>query len=255
VEDVDFLGGVVHVVRQVKLINGTRQVFAPPKGGKERDVPLPESVGFALAAHITRYPPVEITLPWKTLDGPPVTATLVFVSDIAKPLRRHRLKTFARRTTAPRRPTAPPDALTCCYFCTSTTDHHGRRQTDRQMDGRLAARPPVQSRGDPRALLSVNRRRRPTVAPSAPARGPHGMCGGAAVRGSPDGCPPGGQPGPAGDSGARRCPDTSPSRPGRGCPRAWFARARLRRHGRRRNTCGSWSLAWSANSALMCTTS
>ncbi|WP_156721349.1 tyrosine-type recombinase/integrase [Streptomyces apocyni] len=77
VEDVDLLGGVVHVVRQVKLVNN-RPVFAPPKGGKERDVPLPDSVGSALAAHITRYPPVEVTLPWKTLDGPPVTATLIF---------------------------------------------------------------------------------------------------------------------------------------------------------------------------------
>ncbi|OEJ24810.1 integrase [Streptomyces agglomeratus] len=89
VEDVDFLGGVVHAVRQVKLL-GSRAVFAPPKGGKERDVPLPESVAFALAAHITRHQPTEVTLPWKTVDGPPVTATLIFVSAEGLALNRNR---------------------------------------------------------------------------------------------------------------------------------------------------------------------
>ncbi|MEW2223124.1 tyrosine-type recombinase/integrase [Streptomyces sp. NPDC006990] len=90
VEDVDFLGGVLHVVRQVKLIKGSRPIFAPPKGGKERDVPLPESVSFALAGHITRHPPMEITLPWKTLDGPPETASLIFTTETGKPINRHR---------------------------------------------------------------------------------------------------------------------------------------------------------------------
>jgi integrase len=89
VEDVDFLGGVVHVVRQVKLLRN-RPVFAPPKGGKERDVPLPESIAFALAGHLTRYPAAEVTLPWKTLDGPPVTATLIFRSPEGLSLNRNR---------------------------------------------------------------------------------------------------------------------------------------------------------------------
>jgi integrase len=89
VEDVDFLGGVVHVVRQVKLLRN-RPVFAPPKGGKERDVPLPESVAFALAAHLTSFPAREITLPWKTLDGPPVRATLIFTSAEGLSLNRNR---------------------------------------------------------------------------------------------------------------------------------------------------------------------
>ncbi|QHY98421.1 Putative prophage phiRv2 integrase [Streptomyces sp. S4.7] len=89
VEDVDFLGGVVHVQRQVKLLHN-RPVFAPPKGGKERDVPLPESVAFALAGQLTRYPAKEITLPWKTLTGPPVTATLIFSSREGLSLNRNR---------------------------------------------------------------------------------------------------------------------------------------------------------------------
>ncbi|MEU6852773.1 site-specific integrase [Actinacidiphila alni] len=89
VEDVDFLGGVVHVVRQVKLLHN-RPVFAPPKGGKQRDVPLPEMVAFALAGHLTQFQTREITLPWKTLDGPPITATLFFSSPEGLSLNRNR---------------------------------------------------------------------------------------------------------------------------------------------------------------------
>ncbi|MFI9730683.1 tyrosine-type recombinase/integrase [Streptomyces sp. NPDC052092] len=90
VEDVDFLGGVVHVVRQVKLLRQHRPVFAPPKGGKERDVPLPTSVAFALAAHLKRHPATRVTLPWKNLDGPPVTASLIFTGPAGLPLDRNR---------------------------------------------------------------------------------------------------------------------------------------------------------------------
>lgn len=89
VEDVDFLGGVVHVVRQVKLLHN-RPVFAPPKGGKQRDVPLPESVAFALAGHLAKYPAKEITLPWKSVGGPAVTAALIFYSPEGLSLNRNR---------------------------------------------------------------------------------------------------------------------------------------------------------------------
>ncbi|MGH3313496.1 MAG: tyrosine-type recombinase/integrase [Streptomyces sp.] len=98
VEDVDFLPGTMHVVRQVKLV-ANQPVFAPPKGGKERDVPLPESVASALAEHITRYSPTEITLPWKNLDGPPVSATLIFYSAEGLPLNRNRFNTRVWRPT------------------------------------------------------------------------------------------------------------------------------------------------------------
>ncbi|MFH7599928.1 site-specific integrase [Streptomyces racemochromogenes] len=90
VEDVDFLSGIVRVVRQVKLIRGTQMVFAPPKGGKERHVPLPESVAFALAAHITRHAPAETSLPWKMPDGAPVKAELLFMGPNARPPHRNR---------------------------------------------------------------------------------------------------------------------------------------------------------------------
>ncbi|NEA42895.1 tyrosine-type recombinase/integrase [Streptomyces sp. SID11385] len=79
VEEVGFLTGWLHVGFQVKLIDG-HQVFAPPKGGKVRDVPLAENVGRALAAHVAEYPPAAVTLPWLRPDGPKVTKRLVFTS-------------------------------------------------------------------------------------------------------------------------------------------------------------------------------
>jgi integrase len=51
VDDVDFLRGVVHVRRQVRIV-ASRLVSAPPKTGKTRDVPLPGSVALRLAAHL-----------------------------------------------------------------------------------------------------------------------------------------------------------------------------------------------------------
>ncbi|MCI3244588.1 tyrosine-type recombinase/integrase [Streptomyces spinosisporus] len=76
---VDFEGGTVRVVRQVKLIRG-KAVFAPPKCNKERDVPLPSSVAQALRTHMDAYKPLEITLPWRKPDGPKVSARLLFTN-------------------------------------------------------------------------------------------------------------------------------------------------------------------------------
>ncbi|MET8834569.1 HD domain-containing protein [Micromonospora sp. NPDC004540] len=56
-DDVDPARPVLHVTRQVKLVRG-RLIFAPPKGGKVRDVPLPESVSRRLTEHAKQYPPV-----------------------------------------------------------------------------------------------------------------------------------------------------------------------------------------------------
>lgn len=79
VEDLDFLRGVVHVRRQVKIVR-YKHVFALPKYDKPRDVPLPEPVGVALAEHIRKYPPKEITLPWDTPDGKLTTVRLIVTS-------------------------------------------------------------------------------------------------------------------------------------------------------------------------------
>ncbi|MFJ5287821.1 tyrosine-type recombinase/integrase [Streptomyces sp. NPDC088348] len=77
VESVGFLTGWLHVGLQIKVVKG-RAFFAPPKGEKPRDVPLPEQVGQALARHMSLYPPVDVTLPWLKPDGPPLTRRLVF---------------------------------------------------------------------------------------------------------------------------------------------------------------------------------
>ncbi len=92
VDEVGFLTGWLHVGYQVKLIGG-RAVFAPPKRDKVRDVPLPEHVGRALAAHMEAFPPQEVTLPWKTLTGPPVTKRLIFTTAEAKVVGRHYFNT------------------------------------------------------------------------------------------------------------------------------------------------------------------
>ncbi|GAB2772066.1 tyrosine-type recombinase/integrase [Streptomyces daliensis] len=88
-EDIDRSKGVVHIVRQVKLLRGG-PIFAPPKGGKERDVPLPNAVDVGLTGHMARHKPVAVTLPWGSLSGPLVTAFLIFTSPGGLPLDRNR---------------------------------------------------------------------------------------------------------------------------------------------------------------------
>jgi integrase len=53
VGDIDFLKRRVLVRRQVKLIEGV-PTLAPPKGKREREVPLPDVVAFELSEHMSR---------------------------------------------------------------------------------------------------------------------------------------------------------------------------------------------------------
>ncbi|MGW3572095.1 tyrosine-type recombinase/integrase [Streptomyces sp. NPDC000941] len=78
---VDNIGdlGWLYVRQQVKKVRGTL-VFAPPKRGKLRDVPLDREVSAALAEHMKAFPPVEVSLPWLTPTGPKVTKRLVFTA-------------------------------------------------------------------------------------------------------------------------------------------------------------------------------
>ncbi|MBT2382105.1 tyrosine recombinase XerC [Streptomyces sp. ISL-11] len=76
-DHVDYESGWLHVSVQVKVVNG-HLVFAPPKGRKERDVPLAGRVSRALRQHRIDFPPVDVTLPWLRPDGPPVTKRLFF---------------------------------------------------------------------------------------------------------------------------------------------------------------------------------
>lgn len=107
-EDVEWLATepVVHVRRQVRIVAG-RLVFAPPKGGKERDVPLPESVKLRLAAHAAAFPAVAVTLPWKAPGGREETVRLMFTSREHAALNRNYVNTYlwkpALGKLAPRR--------------------------------------------------------------------------------------------------------------------------------------------------------
>jgi integrase len=88
VDDVDWLRRIVHVVRQVKIIDN-QLVFAPPKGGKERDVPLAEAVALRLAAHLESWPATTVTLPWREPGGKLVSARLIFTSREHKAINRN----------------------------------------------------------------------------------------------------------------------------------------------------------------------
>lgn len=88
VEAVEMLRHVVHVRHQLRIVAG-RLVLAPPKTPESvRDVPLPEPVAQAIAAHLARFPARLVTLPWRTPDGPPRTARLILTTDRGGAIRR-----------------------------------------------------------------------------------------------------------------------------------------------------------------------
>ena len=64
-------------------------------------MPLPEVVAFVLAEHLRRYPPVEVRLPWRSLDGKARTDALVFTTreqcTLVPPLQRQHLEAGAAR--------------------------------------------------------------------------------------------------------------------------------------------------------------
>jgi integrase len=88
VEDVDFLRQVVHVRRQVKIV-GSRLVFSEPKRGKQRDVPLAQSVAFRLSAQLQAWPAQSVTLPWKSPVGKATTVQLLFTTREHKAINRN----------------------------------------------------------------------------------------------------------------------------------------------------------------------
>jgi integrase len=80
-DEIDFLRRVVHVRHQVRLYRHVKPVFGPPKGGKERDVPLPGQVAAALAAHLQSFPAATVTLPWMSPEGTPRSYALLFTGE------------------------------------------------------------------------------------------------------------------------------------------------------------------------------
>jgi integrase len=66
---------ILHVRRQIRIVR-QRLVFAPPKRGKQREVPASDEVIRRLLAHRSAHPPVPVTLPWIEPAGKPVTVEL-----------------------------------------------------------------------------------------------------------------------------------------------------------------------------------
>jgi integrase len=87
-DDLDSSRPVLHVVRQIKLVRG-KPIFALPKGGKVREVPLPDSVAQRLADHAALYPPVPVTLPWGSSTGEPRTFKLFLSTPEGEPVTRN----------------------------------------------------------------------------------------------------------------------------------------------------------------------
>lgn len=96
-EDIDFLRRTVRVERQVKIVAGA-MVFALPKRGKTRAVPLADRAALAFAEHIASCPPVPVVLPWhepgSRQHGKPVESWLLFTTPLVrKPMFRQRFNT------------------------------------------------------------------------------------------------------------------------------------------------------------------
>lgn len=74
VQDVDFLRRRVLVRQQVKIVN-SRPLIAPPKGGKTREVPLPDAVAEAISEQIRLYPSGDSDLVFVTRERKPLVRT------------------------------------------------------------------------------------------------------------------------------------------------------------------------------------
>ncbi|MFD4243300.1 tyrosine-type recombinase/integrase [Streptomyces sp. NPDC058525] len=81
VDDVDFAKGMIHVRQQVKFLRNGTLIFAPPKGGKTRDVPMDSALGHKILGHMALYPPVLVTLPWVSSKGKPRSFRLLFTRE------------------------------------------------------------------------------------------------------------------------------------------------------------------------------
>lgn len=87
VDGVDFLRRVVHVRQQLRLV-GNQVVLAPPKGGREREVPLPDVVAMAVAEHVQGFGTATVEIPWREPGGEMRNVELMFTNRDRGPLTR-----------------------------------------------------------------------------------------------------------------------------------------------------------------------
>lgn len=85
VEDLD--RRQVLVRRQVKRVDGCL-VWAMPKGGKQRTLPLDRHLSAILHDHQARHDPAPVTLPWYDPDGQRETFRVLFANEHGRPLDR-----------------------------------------------------------------------------------------------------------------------------------------------------------------------
>lgn len=82
-EDIDRDEMVVRVQRQIKTVKGV-MMFAPPKGGKARTVPLSPAMLAEIDDHDDQFPATAVTLPWKKPDGDSVTVRLLVTGEAGR---------------------------------------------------------------------------------------------------------------------------------------------------------------------------
>jgi len=104
VDDLDFERCLVSVRRQVLLLDSGLS-FGPPKGGKEREVPLSRAAGRYLETYLRKFPPATVSLPWSdprgrsgTRDGHLVSTRLILTTRERNALNKN---TFNRNTWRP----------------------------------------------------------------------------------------------------------------------------------------------------------
>ncbi|MBC3191472.1 site-specific integrase [Pseudonocardia sp. C8] len=107
-DDIDREAGVLHIVRQVRLVD-SRLVFSPPKRNKTREVPIARSVVRLVDEHAERFPTVPVTLPWRVPGGEPTTVRLLITDERGGALRRNH---FNEAVWAPARRAAGVDKPT-----------------------------------------------------------------------------------------------------------------------------------------------
>ncbi|WP_280407994.1 tyrosine-type recombinase/integrase [Nocardia brasiliensis] len=79
-DDVDRDEKVLRVERQIKTVKGV-MMFALPKGGKTREVPVADGVIEAIDAYEKLFPSVEVTLPWGKPDGELITVRVLVTGE------------------------------------------------------------------------------------------------------------------------------------------------------------------------------
>jgi integrase len=128
VDRIDFLRRTVRIDRQMTEVAGKVPTLAEPKtDAASRTIPLPRVVVDTLAAHLAEYPPVAVTVPWRTGGQEKlVKVELLFPDDDGGPMRRTR---FSRAVWVPARSAAKlPDDVTSHdlrHFYASLLIRHG----------------------------------------------------------------------------------------------------------------------------------